>query len=242
MSSNANSRTLEHDAGARVLVVDDEPDLREMLVFSLESAGYTVDSAPDGLSAWARMADTTPDLVLLDWMLPDLNGVELLRRMRREPRLAETPVIMLTARGEETDRVRGLDNGADDYVTKPFSMRELLARMRANLRRGTGGGGTEVLQIGPVRMDLASHRVTASDEGVDLGPTEFRLLRHFMQHPDRVYSRTQLLDSVWGTNVYVEERTVDVHIRRLRKALEPTGADSLVQTVRGAGYRFSPAG
>ncbi|MDD3449689.1 MAG: phosphate regulon transcriptional regulator PhoB, partial [Gammaproteobacteria bacterium] len=180
-----------------------------------------------------------PDLLLLDWMLPGASGVELARGLKRDPLTREIPIIMLTARGEEDDKVRGLESGADDYVTKPFSTRELLARIRTVLRRAAPHAGEEVVQVDILTLDPGSHRVSAGDAAVELGPTEFRLLHFFMTHPERVYSRSQLLDRVWGTNVYIEERTVDVHIRRLRKALEPTGCDALLQTVRGAGYRLS---
>ncbi|HHO68270.1 MAG TPA: phosphate regulon transcriptional regulatory protein PhoB [Gammaproteobacteria bacterium] len=223
----------------RILVVEDEQPIREMLRFALEKAGFEVEEAGDAEAALLALAARLPDLVLLDWMLPGMSGIELARRLRREEVTAQLPVILLTARVDENDRVHGLDVGADDYVTKPFSPRELVARINAVLRRARGAGGEDVVEIGGLRLDPASHRVEAGGEPLGLAPTEFRLLRFFMTHPDRVYSREQLLDHVWGRSVFVEERTVDVHIRRLRKALSAAGCDRLVQTVRGAGYRFS---
>jgi two-component system phosphate regulon response regulator PhoB len=226
-------------AQKKILVVEDEGPIRDMLAFNLGRAGFIVLPAADGGEARAALADGFPDLVIMDWMLPDVSGLELTRQIKRDPQLREIPIIMLTARSQEDDRVAGLDGGADDYVVKPFSQRELLARIRAVLRRGAPAEG-EVVTAGELRLDAASHRVTVRGEEVPLGPTEYRLLQFFMSHPDRVYSRAQLLDRVWGGNVYVEERTVDVHIRRLRKALTPHGYDRLIRTVRGAGYRFSP--
>lgn len=225
-------------AQKRILVVEDENAIREMLSFSLSRAGYDVRPARDGREARAAIADAQPDLVLMDWMLPDVSGLELTRQLKRDPQTREIPVIMLTARVEEDDRVAGLEGGADDYIVKPFSQRELVARIRAALRRGTPED--EKLTAGSLVLDTASHQVTASGAEIALGPTEYRLLQFFMSHADRVYSRAQLLDRVWGGGVYVEERTVDVHIRRLRKALTPHGYDKLIRTVRGAGYRFSP--
>jgi two-component system phosphate regulon response regulator PhoB len=222
-----------------ILVVEDERPIREMIAFNLGRAGYAVQQAPDGRSARSAIADHFPDLVLMDWMLPDISGLELTRQLKRDQQTREIPVIMVTARAEEDDRVSGLDGGADDYIVKPFSARELLARIRAALRRG-GRGEDEIVTAGELELDSASHQVTVGEAEIALGPTEYRLLEFFMHHPDRVYSRTQLLDRVWGGNVYVEERTVDVHIRRLRKALSPHGYDRLIRTVRGAGYRFSP--
>jgi two-component system phosphate regulon response regulator PhoB len=223
----------------KILVVEDERAIREMLAFNLGRAGYEVRPVSDAREARAAIADVHPDLVVMDWMLPDISGLELTRQLKRDAATKEIPVIMLTARAEEDDRVAGLDGGADDYIVKPFSQRELLARIRAALRRATVAEG-EVVSAGELRLDAASHRVSVRDAEVPLGPTEYRLLEFFMHHPDRVYSRAQLLDRVWGGNVYVEERTVDVHIRRLRKALTPFGYDRLIRTVRGAGYRFSP--
>lgn len=224
----------------RVLVVEDESAIREMVVFSLKRAGFETAEAADCAEARRRVADHIPDLILLDWMLPDTSGIEFARSLKREDATREIPVIMLTARGDEDDKVRGLESGVDDYITKPFSSRELVARINAVLRRAAPEGAGDVLTFGGLVLNTSSHRVTANDQNLDLGPTEFRLLRFFMSHPERVFSRGQLLDRVWGGNVYVEERTVDVHIRRLRKALEAGGFDEFIQTVRGAGYRFSP--
>jgi two-component system phosphate regulon response regulator PhoB len=226
-------------ASANILVVEDEPAVREMLRFVLEQDGFTVHETEDAETARERINTQAPDLLLLDWMLPGTSGVELARGLKRDPLTREIPIIMLTARGEEDDKVRGLESGADDYVTKPFSTRELLARIRTVLRRAAPHAGEEVVRVDILTLDPGSHRVSAGDAAVELGPTEFRLLHFFMTHPERVYSRSQLLDRVWGTNVYIEERTVDVHIRRLRRALEPSGCDALLQTVRGAGYRLS---
>lgn len=222
----------------RVLVVEDEVAIRDMLAFNLGRAGYEVLPAGSGSEARASIADRYPDVVLMDWMLPDVSGLELTRQLKRDPETREIPVIMLTARVEEDSRVAGLEGGADDYITKPFSPRELLARIKAVLRRGSPAKD-EVVIVENLKLDARSHRVSVNDTDVALGPTEYRLLRFFMHHPDRVFSRAQLLDRVWGGNVYVEERTVDVHIRRLRKALTPCGYDKLIQTVRGAGYKFS---
>ena len=222
-----------------ILVVEDESAIRDMLMFNLGRAGYEVKPAENGHEARAAIVDRHPDVVLMDWMLPDVSGLELTRQLKRNPQTRDIPVIMLTARAEEDDRVAGLDGGADDYVTKPFSARELEARIKALLRR-TPGGRDDVLTAGAMKLDPASHRVMIGDAEISLGPTEYRLLDFFMRHPDRVYSRSQLLDRIWGGNVYVEERTVDVHIRRLRKALTEFEYDKLIQTVRGAGYRFSP--
>ena len=222
----------------RILVVEDERAIRDMVCFNLGRAGYNACPASDGREARAAIVDQRPDLVLMDWMLPDVSGLELTRQLKRDPETKEIPVIMLTARAEEDDRVAGLDGGADDYIVKPFAPKELLARIRAALRRSEVTEG-EVVSAGDLKLDSASHQVSVRGLEVALGPTEYRLLEFFMRHPDRVYSRTQLLDRVWGGNVYVEERTVDVHIRRLRKALEPHGHDQFIRTVRGAGYRFS---
>jgi len=223
----------------RILVVEDERAIRDMLAFNLGRAGYDVRPASDAREARAAIADAHPDLIVMDWMLPDISGLELTRHLKRDAATKEIPVIMLTARAEEDDRVAGLDCGADDYIVKPFSQRELLARIRAALRRSTVAEG-DVVTAGDLKLDAASHRVSVRESEVALGPTEYRLLEFFMNHPDRVYSRAQVLDRVWGGNVYVEERTVDVHIRRLRKALTPFGYDRAIRTVRGAGYRFSP--
>jgi two-component system phosphate regulon response regulator PhoB len=223
----------------RILVVEDEDSIRDMVAFALGKAGMEAVHAADARAALEAIADAPPDLILLDWMLPGMSGLELARRLRRESATTEVPIIMLTARGEEMDRVSGLDAGVDDYVVKPFSTRELIARIRAVLRRAQGDDGSGMLELGGLRIDGPAHRVYAHGEEVSISPTEYRLLHFLMSRPERVYSRTQLLDQVWGGSVYVEERTVDVHIRRLRKALEPFALDGLVQTVRGAGYRLS---
>lgn len=227
---------------ARILVVDDEPAVRQMIDLALTQAGYVCLEAADTTEAQARIIDDMPDLVLLDWMLPGVSGVEYARRLRRDKLTRDLPVIMLTARTEEEDKVRGLDSGADDYITKPFSTRELLARIKAALRRHAPLAGETPVEAEGLTLDPATHRVSADGRHIELGPTEFRLLHFFMTHPERVHSRERLLNGVWGDDVYVEERTVDVHIRRLRKALEPTAHDRLIQTVRGTGYRFSPQG
>jgi two-component system phosphate regulon response regulator PhoB len=226
-------------AGKQILVIEDERPIREMIAFGLRRAGFDVREAEDCRSARAELADRRPDLLLVDWMLPDMSGLELTRQLKRDRDTRELPIILLTARAEEPDKVSGLEGGADDYVTKPFSPRELVARINAVLRRATPQGAGEALEFEGLRLDQASHRVLAGDRPIALGPTEYRMLEFFMTHPERVYSREQLLDRVWGGNVYVEERTIDVHIRRLRKALEEFGYDRLIQTVRGAGYRFS---
>lgn len=223
----------------RILIVEDEQPIREMVMFALANAGYEVREAADARQAQTCIAERLPDLVLLDWMLPGISGIDYARRLKKDDLTRELPIIMLTARAEEEDTVQGLESGADDYMTKPFSPRELVARIRAVLRRGGPAGEDEMLRANGLSIDLASHRVSAGDTPLEMGPTEYRLLEFFMSHPERVYSRGQLLDRVWGSNVYVEERTVDVHIRRLRKALETHGFDTLIQTVRGAGYRFS---
>lgn len=224
--------------GKQILVVEDEKPIRDMIAFGLRRAGYEVAEAEDCAEARARMADRRPDLMLVDWMLPDMSGLELTRQIKRDKDTQEVPVIMLTARAAEGDKVSGLEGGADDYVTKPFSPRELLARIQAVLRRA-GQSGDTVASAGVLEIDAAGHRVAANGREIRLGPTEYRLLHFLMTHPERVFSRAQLLDRVWGASVYVEERTVDVHIRRLRKALSGEGAEDYIQTVRGAGYRFS---
>lgn len=226
-------------AGNRILLVEDEPAIRAMVVMALGRADFQVDEAADAEEAQRYIADHLPDLILLDWMLPGTSGIELARQWRRDDYTAEVPIIMLTARGEEDDRIRGLEGGADDYVTKPFSPRELVARIKALLRRAGGHDSEGLLAAGALQLDTRGHRVSAGGRALDLGPTEFRLLQFFMSHPERVYSRNQLLDMVWGRGAFVEERTVDVHIRRLRKALSEHGCDGYIQTVRGAGYRFS---
>ena len=227
-----------------VLIVDDEAPIREMIRMNLELAGFQCIDAENAQQGHAMAIDKQPDLILLDWMMPNTSGMELLRRLRREEITQKLPVIMLTAKDDEDNRVQGLDVGADDYVTKPFSPRELIARIKAVLRRSEGDDADEVIEVDGLKMDPASHRVFAGESAVDMGPTEFKLLKFFMTHQERAYSRGQLLDQVWGSNVYVEERTVDVHIRRLRKALETSERDYglLIQTVRGTGYRFSNTG
>lgn len=224
----------------KILVVEDDAAIRDMIRFNLSRSGFEVLEAEDCQQARVQVADRQPDLILLDWMLPDASGVELARSLGREELTRDIPIIMLTARTTEDDKVRGLDSGVDDYITKPFSARELMARIRAVLRRAAPEGAEEVVRAGKLALNLASHRVVADGQPVELGPTEYRMLKFFMTHQDRVYSRSQLLDHVWGGGVYVEERTVDVHVLRLRKALAPFGCGTFVQTVRGAGYRFSP--
>jgi two-component system phosphate regulon response regulator PhoB len=224
---------------ANILLVEDEPGIQELLKLNLGQAGHQVIAADDAEGALQYLKTTLPDVILLDWMLPGMSGIDLCRRLRADKRYQPVPIIMLTARGEEQDRVAGLDTGADDYITKPFSPRELVARIRAVLRRRAPQMTEEPVEAIGLRLDPVSHRVTGNGKALDLGPTEFRLLHFFMTHPERVYSRSQLLDQVWGDDVFVEERTVDVHIRRLRLSLEVSGHDGLVQTVRGAGYRFS---
>lgn len=222
-----------------ILVVEDEAAIREMLNFSLGKAGFSVQEAADARQAQDMMNKSVPDLILLDWMLPGISGVDLANKLRQARRTHNVPIIMLTARGEEENKIKGLEAGADDYVTKPFSTRELIARINAVLRRTGGEAEGEVLEVGGLKLDTVGHRVTVDNQPLELGPTEFRLLHFFMTHAERVFSRSQLLDQVWGDHVYIEERTVDVHIRRLRRALESYDCDKYIQTVRGAGYRFS---
>jgi two-component system phosphate regulon response regulator PhoB len=226
-----------------VLVVEDEPALSTLLRYNLEKEGFDVSEARDGEEALLHLRESKPDAVLLDWMLPRLSGLEVCRQIRRAPAWRDLPVIMLTARGEEGDRVRGLDSGADDYVVKPFSTTELIARLKAVIRRARPAAGAEVLRFADLAVDLSAHRVSRTGEPVHLGPTEFRLLRFLLERPGRVFSREQLLDAVWGRDAEVELRTVDVHIRRLRKALNDGGRRDLVRTVRSAGYALdsSPA-
>ncbi len=221
---------------SQILIVEDEPALVAMLRYNLEKEGYQVEEAADGEEGLLKVEEATPDLILLDWMLPRLSGIEVCRRIRRRPETRDVPVILLTARGEEADRVRGLDTGADDYVTKPFSPSELMARIRALLRRAKPSSAHETLSCGDLVMDLAAHKVWRDGRALKLGPTEFRLLRYFLEHAGRVLSREHLLDAVWGRDIYVEERTVDVHIRRLRKALNIDGEPDPIRTVRSAGY------
>jgi len=225
-------------AGKTILIVDDEAPIREMIAVALEMAGYDCVEAENTQQAHASIIDKQPDLILLDWMLPGTTGIELARRLKRNELTADIPTIMLTAKGEEDNKIQGLEVGADDYITKPFSPRELVARLKAVLRRAGPADSDAPLEVEGLHLDPASHRVTIDDRPAEMGPTEYRLLQFFMTHQERVYTRSQLLDQVWGGNVYVEERTVDVHIRRLRKALG-TPYEALVQTVRGTGYRFS---
>ena len=220
------------------MLVEDEPDIREMLSFALTRAGFATQEAATAEEALRMLADRLPDIVIIDWMLPGMSGVELARRLRRDELTAELPLIMLTARAEESDKLRGFESGLDDYITKPFSPRELIARLKALLRRA-GSPSDGILQVGALQLDLTSHRLAISGDPIHLGPTEFRLLEILMRHPERAFDRSQLLDRVWGRSVYVEERTVDVHVLRLRKALKPYGLDDLIQTVRGVGYRFA---
>jgi two-component system phosphate regulon response regulator PhoB len=224
---------------ATILVVEDEPAIQELIAYNLKQAGHQPLRADNAEQAMNLVQNALPDLVLLDWMLPGQSGIDFARRLRSDRRTRTVPIIMLTARTDEQDKLTGLDTGADDYITKPFSPRELNARIKAVLRRRAPQMTDDVVQLGGLKLDPSSHRISGNGEPVILGPTEFRLLHFLMTHPERVHSRTQLLDQVWGDHVFVEERTVDVHIRRLRKALEPTGLDRLVQTVRGTGYRFS---
>jgi len=225
---------------ARILIVEDEPAIRELVAVNLRHAGYTVIEAETAEAARAWIDAGLPDLVLLDWMLPGQSGVDLARQLRAQPRTAKLPIVMLTARAQEGDRLQGFDVGADDYVTKPFSPRELLARIRALLRRTAPQAEADPIEIAGLRLEPETLRVYAGEQVLELSPTEFRLLHFFMKNPDRVLSRARLLDNVWGDHVYIEERTVDVHIRRLRLALAPGGHDRLIETVRGGGYRFLP--
>lgn len=225
-----------------LLVVEDEEAIREMLVMILEQADFEVRAVESAEDAQQALAEKVPDLILLDWMLPGTSGVELARRIKKDDSYKELPIILLTARGEEEDKVRGLEIGADDYMTKPFSPKELVARIKAVLRRSGKTGDNRQIALGDLVLDAEQHRLLVAGNVLDVSPTEFRLMHFFMLNPDKVYSRTQLLDQVWGRSVYIEERTVDVHIRRLRKILAQYGREDLVQTVRGFGYRFSIAG
>ncbi len=224
---------------ASVLVVDDEPAIREVIRFALEEADFRVYEAGHADEARKLLGSENPDLLLLDWMLPGRSGLELARQFKQSAATRATPIIMVSAKGEEEDRVKGLDTGADDYITKPFSPREMVARVKAVLRRAKPEGAADRIEISGLRIDNVSHRVSADGRRLDIAPTEYRLLHFFMTHADRAFSRPQLLDQVWGDQVYVEERTVDVHVRRLRRALEATNHDYMLQTVRGVGYRFS---
>ena len=223
----------------RILVVEDEAPIREMITFVLEQNGFNVIEAQDFEQAMAKVVEPYPDLILLDWMLPGGTGVKLAKMLKQNEYTRVIPLIMLTARADEDDKVKGFDAGVDDYVTKPFSPKELIARIKAVIRRVSPTSLEEEIDFHGMKLDPVSHRVSINERSLDLGPTEFRLLHFFMTHTERVYSRAQLLDNVWGTNVYVEDRTVDVHIRRLRKAITGEGHESFIQTVRGSGYRFS---
>ncbi|RTE65379.1 phosphate regulon transcriptional regulatory protein PhoB [Amphritea opalescens] len=225
-------------SGKRVLIVDDEAPIREMIAVALEMAGYDCVEADSAQAAHPMIVDCKPDMVLLDWMMPGISGIEFARRLRKDEMTSDIPIIMLTAKTDEDNKIQGLETGIDDYITKPFSPRELVARLKTVLRRTTPKGIEEPITVDNLTLDPVSHRVSSELKPLELGPTEFRLLQFFMTHQDRAYSRSQLLDLVWGGNVYVEERTVDVHIRRLRKALGERH-DYLIQTVRGTGYRFS---
>ncbi|MEW6098765.1 MAG: phosphate regulon transcriptional regulator PhoB [Pseudomonadota bacterium] len=224
---------------SRVLVVEDEAAIAELISLNLRHAGYEVTVAPDSVRAIAEVDKVLPDLVILDWMLPGQSGLTLAKRWRAEARTRDLPIIMLTARADEPDKIAGLDAGADDYLTKPFSTNELMARIRAVLRRKAPEALDSAVQVGPLRLDPATRRVSRGEQEVKVGPTEFRLLHFFMTHPERVHSRAQLLDRVWGDHVFIEERTVDVHVKRLREALAPVGCSSMIETVRGAGYRLT---
>ncbi len=225
--------------GASILVVEDETAIQELIALNLNQAGHDTLLASDAHEALERVRDFLPDLVLVDWMLPRMSGIDLVRRLRSNDRTRNIPIIMLTARADEADKLLGLESGADDYITKPFSIRELNARIKAVLRRRAPQMTEDLAQFKGITLDPGLHRVSALGTEIDLGPTEFKLLHFFMTHPERVYSRTQILDHVWGDHVFIEERTVDVHIRRLRAALEPSGTDQLLQTVRGSGYRLT---
>ena len=222
----------------RILIVEDEKPIRDMVYFALGSDGYEIIEAVDGRGATEKLAEQTPHLILMDWMLPDVSGLELVRRIKRDDLTREIPIIMLTAKTEERDKIEGLDSGADDYITKPFSIKELSARIRAVLRRSDPNEHDNKLMHGRLVLDLDAHHVLIDGQQIEVGPTEFRLLEFFMTHSDKVYSRAQLLDFVWGRSKFVEERTVDVHILRLRKLLKPHDCHTMVQTVRGYGYRF----
>jgi two-component system phosphate regulon response regulator PhoB len=223
----------------RILIVEDEEGIREMLGYTLSREGFNFDEADNVDSASTLLESTLPDLILLDWMLPGMSGLDYARRLRKSPETRHIPIIMLTAKTDETDKVKGLDYGADDYITKPFSTRELVSRIKAVLRRSQSVSDKGTIEIEGLSLDPETYRVSAHGQSIEISPTEFRLLHFFISHPERVYTRAQLLDQVWGQNVYVEERTVDVHIRRLRKTLQPYGFDKYIQTVRSVGYRFS---
>ena len=239
MAAGHGGRRGSRAVGKHILLVEDEAAIREMVELALSRAGFEMRAVADASQAERAIEQERPDLILLDWMLPGVSGLDFVRKLRRGDSTRDIPVVMLTARGEEGDRLSGFDAGADDYVVKPFSVKELMARIRAVLKRTTPAGDDDPIEIGGLRLDPASHRVTARGGIIRIGPTEFRMLHFFMGHPERVFTRGQLLDRIWGSNVYIEERTVDVHIRRLRKALSEHGFDRFVQTVHGTGYRFS---
>lgn len=222
-----------------ILIVEDEPAIRQMLGFTLRNGGYNYLEAGDAQQAQQTLSTTLPDLILLDWMLPGISGLDFARRLKRDPKTADIPIIMLTARVAESDKIQGLDVGVDDYISKPFSTREFLARVRAVMRRTRSVPGLDVIALGALRLDKLTHRVLANNRPVELSPTGFRLMHFFLTHPERVYSRTQLLDGVWGNTREIDERTVDVIVRRLRQQLEPFGCKNYIQTVRSIGYRFS---
>jgi two-component system phosphate regulon response regulator PhoB len=224
---------------ANILIIEDEPAIQELLTLNIAQAGHNPIRALSVEQAQQLMRETMPDLILLDWMLPGMSGIEFARRLKSDDYSKTIPIIMLTARSEEVDKIRGLDVGADDYVTKPFSPRELNARIKAVLRRRAPQMTDDPIEVGSLRLDPVTHRVTGNGAQLDLGPTEFRLLHYLMSNPERVHSRSQVLDRVWGDRVFVEDRTVDVHIRRLRQALSTSGHEEMIQTVRGVGYRFS---
>ncbi len=224
---------------AHILIVEDEPAIRDMIAFALRTQSYQPISAQDGKEALQAVAERIPDLILLDWMLPGMSGIELVRRFRKESNTRDVPIIMLTAKGEETDRITGFDSGVDDYVVKPFSARELLARIKAVLRRSRETEEDGSIRVGALHLDGSQQKLRVNEQPVHVGPTEYRLLHFFMSHANRVYTRNQLLDFVWGGGTEIEDRTVDVHIRRLRKALEPFQLEDMIETVRGSGYRFS---
>jgi two-component system phosphate regulon response regulator PhoB len=223
----------------RILIVEDEAPIRDMLKFVLEQSGFEAIEAEDFQVGLDQIIEPYPDLILLDWMMPGGSGIQFAKKLKQQEYARDIPIIMLTAKGEEEDKIRGLEAGADDYVTKPFSPKELIARVKAVIRRVAPTSSEDAIEFKGLKLDPVSHRVTSNDQPIDMGPTEFKLLHFFMTHAERVYSREQLLDNVWGTNVYVEDRTVDVHIRRLRKALSVFSHEDMIQTVRGAGYRYS---
>ena len=235
--SSQNIHQTETGLAAHILLVEDEPAIQDLIVMNLRQAGHVPLMSSDAGEALEKVRETLPDLILVDWMLPGMSGIELIKRLRNNERTRNIPIIMLTARAEENDKLSGLDSGADDYITKPFSIRELNARIKAVLRRRAPQITEDKVIFKTLALDPSTYRVKANGYDLDLGPTEFKLLHFFMTHPERVYTRTQILDQVWGDHVFIEERTVDVHIRRLRSALEPTGTADLLQTVRGAGYR-----